>query len=125
MPTVIYIGKQKAGRNMGALGYWRWGAPVDKSQEWVDANSKALDGQFKVDGKVYQLPALKQDKGNDGIPDAKWTKGDIMTWLDDEGVDYSSLNTKAKLLAKVKEHLNPSEETITKGEEAQTTGSDE
>ena len=123
MPTVVYIGKQKAGRNMGALGYWRWGAPVDKSQEWVDANSKALHGQFKVDGKLYQLPAPKQDEGNDGIPDTKWTKGDIMTWLDDEGVDYSSLNTKAKLLAKVKEHLNPTtEDTNTEDTLGDTTG---
>lgn len=121
MPTVTYRGEQKAGRNMGPMGYWIWGKPEHKSQEWVDEFAKGLTKDFLVDGVPFVLPA-SEDEGNDGIPDMKWTKGDIMTWLDDEGVEYSALNTKAKLLAKVDEHLNPTEDSMSEDGMEDTTG---
>lgn len=131
MPTVIYMGPHKAGRNMGRLGFWTWGEEVVKTQEWVNHYAKGLVGEFLVDGESFSLPSAitKEDEGDDGIPDMKWTKGDIMTWMDDSGVEYGALNTKAKLLAKVDAHLNPPEEktedSMSEGDMDNTTGDEE
>lgn len=128
MPTVTYKGSKKAGANMGRLGVWRWGVSVNKPQEWVDENAASLAGEFLVDGVRFALPepVVKQDEGNDGIPDMKWTKGDIMSWLDEHEVTYSALNTKAKLIDKVHAYLNPPTEDANSEEVMEdTTGSDE
>ena len=128
MPTVIYKGPHKAGRNMGRLGFWTWGKAESKTQEWVNHHAKMLVGEFLVDGVLFASPVAKEDEGNDGIPDMKWTKGDIMTWMDDSGVEYGALNTKAKLLAKVEAHLNPPEDTedsMSEGDMDNTTGDEE
>lgn len=47
------------------------------------------------------------DEGNDGIPDAGWTKKDISDWLKAQGAEFSGYATKAKLLGLVEETLNP------------------
>ena len=47
------------------------------------------------------------DEGADGIPDAGWTRKDIIAWLDEKGVEYSGYVTKAAALNLVEEHLNP------------------
>jgi len=128
MPTVIYKGPHKAGRNMGRVGWWTWGKAEEKSQEWIDKHAKALVGEFLVDGALFALPSVKEDEGNDGLPDIKWTKGDIMSWMDENSIEYSSLNTKAKLLAKVQEHLNPTtvtEDSMSNGDMEEPTGDEE
>lgn len=128
MPTVTYRGPHKGGRNMGRIGYWSWGVEEIKSQEWVDKNRMRLVGEFLVDGAIYALPSIiKTDEGNDGIPDIKWTKGDIMSWLEEKDVEYSSLNTKTKLLAKVQAHLDPAptEDSISEGDMEQQIGDEE
>ena len=125
MPTVTYKGRHKAGCNMGRLGFWTWGKAESRTQEWVDQYAHALVGEFLVDGVLFALPAAKEDEGNDGIPDMKWTKGDIMTWMDDNSVEYSALSTKAKLIAKVEAHLNPpevTEDSMSEGDMDNTTG---
>ena len=125
MPTVTYKGRHKAGCNMGRLGFWTWGKAEVRTQEWVDRHSRALVGDFMVDGVVFAPSVAKEDEGNDGIPDMKWTKGDIMTWMDESGVEYSALNTKAKLLAKVEAHLNPpevTEDSMSEGDMDNTIG---
>ena len=48
-----------------------------------------------------------------------------MTWMDDNGVEYSALSTKAKLIAKVEAHLNPpevTEDSMSEGDMDNTTG---
>tara|TARA_R110002167_G_scaffold64299_5_gene181683 strand:+ start:313 stop:657 length:345 start_codon:yes stop_codon:yes gene_type:complete len=114
---------------MGRIGYWSWGVEEIKSQEWVDKNGRRLVGEFLVDGAIYALPLsiIKTDKGNDEIPDIKWTKGDIMSWMDEKDISYSALNTKAKLLAKVQAHLDPAptEDSMSEGSMEQTTGDEE
>ena len=115
---------------MGAMGFWHWGEPQQMSQEWVDTFSKGLVGQFEVDGTMFALTLTTDattDAGNDGIPDMGWTKGDIMSWMEEAGIEYSVLNTKAKLLAKVDEYLNPpqeesTEESMTEDTMEQTQG---
>ena len=121
MPLVTYRGAHKAGRNMGPMGHWVWGEPRNMSQEWVDTYSKGLVGHFHVDGVMFALTTTV-DEGNDGIPDMKWTKGDIMSWMDENSVEYSALNTKAKLIAKVTEYLNPTEDSMSNGDMDNTAG---
>ena len=106
---------------MGPMGHWVWGEPRNMSQEWVDTYSKGLVGQFHVDGVMFALTTTV-DEGNDGIPDMKWTKGDIMSWMDENSVEYSALNTKAKLIAKVTEYLNPTEDSMSNGDMDNTAG---
>jgi hypothetical protein len=103
------------------MGHWVWGEPRNMSQEWVDTYSKGLVGQFHVDGVMFALTTTV-DEGNDGIPDMKWTKGDIMSWMDEKSIEYSALNTKTKLIAKVTEHLNPTEDSMSNGDMDNTTG---
>ena len=128
MPTVTYKGPHKAGRNMGRMGHWFWGKEEQRSQEWVDTHARGLVGEFVVDGVKFALPApkpVKVDEGNDGIPDMKWTKGDIMSWLDEQGVSYSVLSTKTKLIAKATEHLSPTEDSMSEGGMEQPNGDEE
>jgi len=128
MPTITYKGPHKAGRNMGRMGFWSWGRAEERSQEWVDTHARGLVGEFLVDGVKFALPTptlAKVDESNNGIPNTKWTKGDIMSWLDEEGVTYSSLSTKAKLLAKVTEHLNPTEDSMSEGVMDNTIGDEQ
>ena len=109
MPTVTYRGPRKAGANCGRLGWWVWGHPREVSAEWLEANRAALDGpEFVIEG--YEWAETTVDAGNDGIPDAGWTKGDIMAWMDENDLDYGALSTKKKMLDAIDAHLNPQEE---------------
>jgi hypothetical protein len=45
-----------------------------------------------------------------------------MGWLDENSVSYSSLSTKSKLLAKVTEHLEPTEDSMSNGDMDNTIG---
>jgi len=125
LPTVTYRGEHKAGRNMGAMGFWHWGEPQVKTQEWVDTFSKGLVGNFHVDGSMFALTIITVASSEDSAPDMGWTKGDIMSWMDEKDISYSALNTKAKLLAKVDEYLNPTEDSMSEGSMEQTIGDEE
>ena len=126
MPTITYKGTQKCGRNMGRIGWWTWGKPRTVSEEWLNEHRTLVDGkEFTITGHTFDV-LTTTDEGNDGIPDMKWTKGDIMSWMDEKEVSYSSLNNKAKLLAKVDEHLlNPTEDSMSEGDMDNTTGDEE
>tara|TARA_R100000908_G_C3755882_1_gene150433 strand:- start:2726 stop:3052 length:327 start_codon:yes stop_codon:yes gene_type:complete len=106
---------------MGRLGWWIWGKPVEVTASWLDANRASVDGpEFLIDGHSFTDETTELT--DNSRPDMGWTKGDIMSWMGDKGIQYSALSTKAKLLAAIETHLNPPEESITEGEEAQTTG---
>ena len=109
---------------MGRLGWWIWGQSRTVSAEWLEANRVAVDGpEFVIEGHTFGPKSV--DKGNDGIPDIGWKKGDILTWMEDNGVNGSSLSTKRKLIDAIDAHLNPSEESINEAEEAEIIESDE
>jgi len=93
------------------------------SAGWLDANRAAVDGpEFVITGHTFD-EVKTVDEGDDGLPDMGWTKGDILSWMEENSVEgASSLKTKAKLLALIDAHLNPPEESLTDGEEAETTG---
>ena len=123
MPTITYKGPRRAGANCGRLGWWIWGEARVVTTEWLEENRSQIDGpEFVIEGHTFAQPEVTVDEGNDGIPDMKWTKGDILGWMEEKGIEASSLSTKKTLLAKVEEFLNPPEETITEAEEADTTG---
>jgi len=106
---------------MGRLGWWIWGQPREVTASWLDDNRASVDGpEFLIDG--YSFTDETTDSTDDSRPDMGWTKGDIISWMEEKSIQYSSLNTKANLLAKIEAHLNPSEDSITEAEEAQTTG---
>lgn len=102
---------------MGRLGWWTWGEAREVTDEWLEANKADILGgdDFVIEGHTLSVPALS------GTPDSGWTKGDIMGWLDENGVSYRSTSTKKTLLAKVAESLAPAEESMNEAEEATTT----
>jgi len=123
LPTITYKGSRRAGANCGRLGWWIWGETREVSAGWLDANRAAVDGpEFVITGHTFD-EVKTVDEGDDGLPDMGWTKGDILSWMEENSVEgASSLKTKAKLLALIDAHLNPPEESLTDGEEAETTG---
>ena len=52
-----------------------------------------------IDKADYVLTSLS-DAGNDDVPDDNWTKNDIMSYLENKGIDFKSSEKKADLLAK-------------------------
>ena len=65
MPTITYKGPRRAGANMGRLGWWLWGKPVEVSAEWLDAHRKEVEGaDFVIEGHLFETV----DDGNDGLP---------------------------------------------------------
>lgn len=107
MPKVTYIGGT-AYRKMpdGSKMVWPKNVPVEVSQEWLDEYRVQIctsPTAFRVEGDG----GVTVDEGNDGIPDAGWTKKDISTWLKAKGVEFGGYATKGKLLGLVEETLNP------------------
>lgn len=121
LPTITYKGRLRSGANMGRLGWWTWGEAREVTDEWLEANKAEILGgdDFVVEG--YKLRAFSVGEAKSDTPNESWTKGDIMGWLDENGVSYRSTSTKKTLLAKVNESLAPSEEPINEAEEATTT----
>lgn len=105
MPTITYLGPYMYRRMLGMNGTWVRGEPVEVTQEWLNHNARyrLAPNHFRIEGDA----GLTVDEGDDGIPDAGWTKKDISTWLKAQGVEFSGYATKGKLLGLVEETLNP------------------
>ena len=106
MPTVTYIGSAVWRRRPDNGEYWERRIPGEVSQGWLDRHRVAIctnPTAFKVEGDA----AVTTDEGDDGIPDAGWTKKDISAWLKAKGAEFGGYATKAKLLGLVEETLNP------------------
>jgi|TARA_R100000084_G_scaffold103368_1_gene59366 hypothetical protein len=85
-------------------GQWIRSEPVEVSQQWLNEQRRRLSPKhFKIEGDKGETV----DEGNDGIPDAGWTKKDISAWLKAKGAEFGGYATKAKLLGLVEETLNP------------------
>jgi len=122
LPTITYRGPRRTGANLGSLGWWIWGQPREVSAEWLESYRSSFEDNkdFLIEGFTYEAATV--DTGNDGIPDMGWTKGDILAWMEEKGIESSSLSTKKKLLAAVDAHLNPTEDSMNEAEEAEPTG---
>ena len=85
---------------------WERNQPVQVTQEWLDTHRVAIctnPTAFRVEGDA----GATVDEGNDGIPDAGWTKKDISAWLKGKGSQVSGYMTKTKMLDMVGNVLNP------------------
>ncbi len=104
MPTVTFLGPMMYRRRRDKSGQWIRGETVEVSQQWLDYQRNRLSPKyFRIEGDA----GVTVDEGNDGIPDAGWTKKDISDWLKAQGAEFSGYATKAKLLGLVEETLNP------------------
>lgn len=121
MPTVKYLGPEPTRRVAG--GMLIRGQAIEVSQERLDAmRSQCINCEIVGDknAPTTTVDAVETvDEGNDGIPDKGWTRADIVSWLKNAGVTTRAGLTKAQLLSKVEEQLNPTDDT------EDTTGSDE
>ena len=104
MPTVTYNGPYYEARRKDTCEPWLRGQPVEVSQQWLEANRKALRRNFTIEGDE---PATV-DLQDDGIPDVAWNRKDILKWLKDNEVKTGSTYlTKTAALALVESYLNP------------------
>jgi hypothetical protein len=77
------------------------------SQEWLNKYRHWARQKGPKNLIIEGDEGVTVDEGNDGLPDAGWTKKDITGWLKEKGVSITGYATKAKLLDKVKTTLNP------------------
>lgn len=121
MPTVKYVGREPT-RSTG-LGMLIRNQPLEVSQADLDLWRHRLPFcEITGDANASKKAVVEEktvDEGNDGLPDKGWTRADIVSWLKDKGVQTRAGLTKAQLLTKVEETLNPTEESD------EATGSDE
>ena len=106
MPTVTYIGASVWRMRPDTKETWERNQPVQVTQEWLDTHRVAIctnPTAFRVEGDA----GATVDEGNDGIPDAGWTKKDISAWLKGKGSQVSGYMTKTKMLDMVGNVLNP------------------
>lgn len=104
MPTVTFRGPMMYRRRTDMAGEWIRGETVQVTQEWLNEQRHRLRPQFFV---ITGDEGVTVDQGDDGVPDAGWTKKDISAWLKAQGVEFGGYATKAKLLGLVEETLNP------------------
>jgi hypothetical protein len=106
LPTVTYIGATVYRKRPDNKDSWIRKEPVEVSQEWLDKYRIPICSNptaFLVEGDE----GVTEDLGEDGLPDAGWTKKDISSWLVAKGVEFGGYATKAKLLGLVESTLNP------------------
>ena len=96
------------------------GQPQEVSQELLDVSRSQLLN-CRIWGDDKSLDADTVDGGDDGVPDMGWTRNDIAAWLKDNAVRTRAGLTKAQLLGRVSEYLNPTVEEETAEEEVVTT----
>ena len=103
MPTLHWEGPKRAVHTK--YGYYDRHTPVAVSQEWVDERRGAFSGDHWRIEDDYPGVLFTQDDG-DGLPDEDWLKADIKIWLENNGVEVSTIRTtKARMLEMVDEVL--------------------
>ena len=104
MPTVKYNGPLPT-RRVG-WGMLIRGQAQEISQEDLDTYRAQLIN-CTIEGDSLTPPEVEIDLGDDGIPDVAWKRATITEWLKGNEVRVRAGLTKAQLLERVKEHLNP------------------
>ena len=82
------------------------GQAQEISQEDLDTYRAQLIN-CTIEGDSLTPPEVEIDLGDDGIPDVAWKRATITEWLKGNEVRVRAGLTKAQLLERVKEHLNP------------------
>lgn len=104
MPTITFHGPKWYTLLKDGSEMYR-GEVREVTQAWVDEYRYYLSKSPSL--SVEGDEGVTLDAGNDGLPDAGWSKKDIQAWLTEQGVDYGGYATKTKLLSIVQETLNP------------------
>jgi len=60
---------------------------------------EAINKQVEPEAKPVEEPVVEEE--NVSLPDDSWKKDEIKAWLDENDIEYSRWDTKAKLLEKV------------------------
>ena len=103
MPTLLWRGPKRAVRTK--YGYYDRHTPVAVTQVWLDERRGAFSGDHWIIEDDYPGVLFTQDDG-DGLPDEDWLKADIKIWLENNGVEVSTIRTtKARMLEMVDEVL--------------------
>lgn len=104
MPTITYMGPfYRIGAVDGPGDAFR-GVPREVTQEWLDQWRNWLTAKhWKIEGDTV-------DEGNDGIPDAGWSRKDILSWLQGYDVKMVGYVSKKAALEMVDKVLNPKKE---------------
>ena len=103
MPTLLWKGPKRAVHTK--YGYYDRHTPVAVTQEWLDERRGAFSGDHWRIEDDYPGVLFTQDDG-DGLPDEDWLKADIKIWLENNGVEVSTIRTtKARMLEMVDEVL--------------------
>ncbi len=104
MPTITALGPYFERRVPGMKRIMAVrGVPMEVPQEYLDANRNRLNKKWwRIEGD-----GITVDEGDDGIPDAGWTKKDIGAWMKEKGLAVGGYATKATLLKSVNAFLNP------------------
>ena len=99
MPTLHWKGPKRAVHTK--YGYYDRHTPVAVTQEWLDERRGAFSGDHWRIEDDYPGVLFTQDDG-DGLPDEDWLKADIKIWLENNGVEVSTIRTtKARMLEMV------------------------
>lgn len=106
MPKITYIGSNPYLKLRDDTEMHR-GEVREVSQEWLNKYRHWARQKGPKNLLIEGDAGITVDEGNDGLPDAGWTKKDITGWLKEKGVTVTGYATKAKLLDKVKTTLNP------------------
>lgn len=106
MPKITYIGSNPYLKLRDDTEMHR-GEVREVSQEWLNKYRHWARQKGPKNLLIEGDEGVTVDEGNDGLPDAGWTKKDITGWLKEKGVTVTGYATKAKLLDKVKTALNP------------------
>lgn len=103
MPTVTFLGPFFERRKRHSMGMWIRGETVEVQQDWLDEWRHSLpESHFKISEEI-----TSEDAGNDGIPDIKWSRKDILSWMNDNDVSTGSgYLTKTAALKLVEESLS-------------------
>jgi hypothetical protein len=112
LPTIVYPGPLPQRRTRCGTLYR--GQPVEITYaQLLLVQGQVTNGYLKLVGELIELPAVVDetvDAGNDGIPDEGWTRNDTVEWLNTREVRTRVGLTKAQLLTRVEEYINPVEE---------------
>ena len=103
MPTLHWRGPTRSIRTK--YGYYSRHTPVAVTQEWLDERRYFFDDRFEIED---DYPGVLFVSDDDGTPNEDWLKADIKIWLENNGVEVSTIRTtKARMLEMVTEVLTP------------------
>ena len=112
MPSVKYVGRWPTLST--PAGYFVRGEPQSISQERVDSQSRRFEGRDWIITDAATTPSpetgsptVSEDVGPVGDPSTSWVRRDIIAWLGERDIAVRAGLTKAQLLTRVEEHLNP------------------